>query len=498
VSRRATALGAALLVAVCACSPAPVPVAISGDHDGLTISANVSAKDRSITIDTRVRNEREEPIHLVPDQCGRVTDVELERTESLPEGQRWDGAIQSVKDLVLRDQHVLDRPDPFHPRRLTGTTDAPPDCIRPQQPIRLGPGEEIAERWELPLDSSLALKERGSAGTVVSLEAVEARDPDEPEFLDILPFDAEEEARQGRVVRAELPLSDVLDRGASDPPAGPSYGELFDRLLADAEVRAWIEAQPADGWMSANLSAAAPDYGLLTVRLELITKAYERAALVEAQPDGSNPQLEVPGEEFRTREFPRVAGTLPPGIEALPDSDYDLSEDLQIGEVLLPSGRVIVGEYLFDAEPLPFAVAPGGYPVHATLARYKDETFDTVALATLVLSDEPTVTWQSGGAIAVDGGTTSITSVEGRDALDRLFEDDENAWLESSDRVFDSLLAHDGLATVSEITPEANLAQFSSGVGDGGYPVYIGFDAAGEPTRVVVDFYILHLAWPGT
>ena len=69
-----------------------------------------------------------------------------------------------------------------------------------------------------------------------------------------------------------------------------------------------------------------------------------------------------PGTAFRTREFPRVAGTLPPGIAALPDSDYTLGEDLRIGDVLLPSGRVVVGEYLFDAEPLGFAVTPGAYP----------------------------------------------------------------------------------------------------------------------------------------
>jgi hypothetical protein len=166
--------------------------------------------------------------------------------------------------------------------------------------------------------------------------------------------------------------------------------------------------------------------------------------------------------------------------------------------VVLPSGRVIVGEYLFDAEPLPFEVAPGAYPVHATLARYGEEPFDTVALATLVLSDAPTVTWQSAGGIAVDGGTTTITSVEGRDALNRAAEEVEDAWLETDDPIFDSLMAHDGLATEFAITPETNAAMFSSGVGDGGYPVYIGFDTAGKPTRVVVDFYILHLVWPGT
>ena len=99
----------------------------------------------------------------------------------------------------------------------------------------------------------------------------------------------------------------------------------------------------------------------------------------------------------------------------LPDSDYELTEDLRVGDVLLPSGRVIVGEYLFELEPLGLDVASGAYPAHATLARYRDQDFDSVAFASLVFSDAPTVRWEDGDFIAVDGGTTTITSVEGRD-----------------------------------------------------------------------------------
>ena len=152
---------------------------------------------------------------------------------------------------------------------------------------------------------------------------------------------------------------------------------------------------------------------------------------------------------------------------------------------------MIVGEYLFDAEPLEFAVAPGRYPVHATLSRYGDEVFDNVAYATLVLSSAPTVRWQDAGSIAVDGGTAIITSVEGRDALAEPFDEGE------ADAMYDSLVAHDSLATLFDVTPQANLALFTSGYGDGGYPVFIGFDAADRPTRVVVDFVLLHLDWSG-
>ena len=64
-------------------------------------------------------------------------------------------------------------------------------------------------------------------------------------------------------------------------------------------------------------------------------------------------------------------------------------------------------------------------------------------------------------------------------------------------QIFDSIIAHDYLATEWALTPETNLVQVTSGVGDGGYPVFVGFDAAGNPTRVVIDFLLLHLSWPG-
>ena len=389
------------------------------------------------------------------------------------------------------------RTAPTRSRRAASVTPRRP-CLTafvPKLLATLAPGDEIAERWELPFEFAYALRTLGSDDTMVTLEALEARDPGELEFLDILPASSEDAHRDGRVVRAELPLAEILQREATNPEEGPSYGELFDRLIADDGLRAWIEDQPSDIWREANLT---PSIDGAPLRLHLSNTAYERAAVVTATPDGSSTVLDLPGEKDRARSFPRTPGTLPPGIEALPDSDYEVTEDLHVGEVLLPSGRVIVGEYLFELEPLDLTVESGAYPAHATLARYRDQDFDSVAFASLVFSDAPTVRWEDGGFIAVDGGSTTITSVEGRDETARLFEDDENAWMDLNQRIFDSSVAHEYLATEFTLTPDANLAYFSSGSGDGGYPIYIGFDAEGSPTRVVVDFYLLHLGWPGS
>ena len=480
---------------VVACSPAAEPVALSADHDGLRLDAAVTNTGHSIGVDVVLRNERAKPVVIVPNQCGRVIDVELERTELRPEGQRWKGSVQAVKELVLDGQASLDRPDTFAPRRVGDRSSEVPTCTRAERLTTVQPGDEIAERWELSFDDAIALRELGSDATMVSVEAVEARDPSELEFLDILPADAEDDAREGRVVRAELPLSEVVQREASEPIKGPSHGELFDVLLQDDALRRWIESQPADAWGRADLRPAYPDYGpeFERVHLKLFTKEFEQAALVTAEADGSEVVLELPDEETRAQPFARTTGTLPPGITAFPDSDYALTDDLQIGDVKLPTGRVIVGEYLSDEEPLAFTVAPGAYPAHATLARYPDYPNDDVAFLTLVLSESPTVRWQPSGVIGVDGGTTTVTSVEGRDEF---LKAQETRSLELSEAIFDSMVAHDYLATEWELTPETNLVQVSSGVGDGAYPIYVGFDAQGEPTRVVVDFSLVHLAWP--
>ena len=333
----------------------------------------------------------------------------------------------------------------------------------------------------------------------MSLETVEARDPNEPEFLNVLAVDAEDPERERRTVRAELPAGRIIDRDASEPVTGPTYGELFDRLAEHDDFRTWLEAHPPDVWREANLwpGSRGATGGRERLELRVVSAAYERAAVVTAAPDGSNAVVELPDEEDRTREFARTPGTLPPGIEALPDADFSLTDDLHLGEVMLPSGRLVVGEFLLDEEPLRIAVASGAYRAHATLARYADQAFDRVALATLVLSDAPTVRWEEDRFIAVDGGSTTITSVEGRDALSTLFNDDENAWMDLNQQVFESAVAHDYLATEYTLTPDTNLAYFSSGIGDGGYPVYVGYDASGAPTRVVVDFYLVHLGWPG-
>jgi hypothetical protein len=89
-----------------------------------------------------------------------------------------------------------------------------------------------------------------------------------------------------------------------------------------------------------------------------------------------------------------------------------------------------------------------------------------------------------------------MVSIEGVRALTETFERSQDEWWAEQDVLFESLAAHDYLATLLPLDDEVNIAHFTSGNGDGGYPVFVGYDAQDRPTRVVVDFLLLHLDWP--
>jgi hypothetical protein len=445
------------------------------------------ATSDSLVVETTVRNTRPDVVHLDADQCGRVTEVILIRTTLAPEGATYSGSLDSVKRLILREQRSAQFPDSFAPRDVTGGS-ATPDCVRPTQPIGLGAGGSIAESWELPFGSAYALAAVGSEHAVVRSEAVESVAADKLGFLDILPAGDADAARVGRAVAVSRPASAVLDRPPTRPDPLPSLGQMYDTMVENPTVRDFIEAQPSDSWRDASIALAGP------VEFHAITSGFERAVTASLAADGSVSSVSLPAAADRIRVFGRRPATLPPGIGVIPEPDTPIpTEDVIAGNLSLPSGRIVADGYLgADAVPVQDQAAPGTYPVFVTVARFPDIPYDQVALASVVVSDAPTVSWVLRKTIAVDGGTASFTSAEGLAALTRL----NGGGTDVDGLAFDSLTAHDGVVTEYPIADGLDLATFSSGYGDGGYGVYVGLDRDGKPTRFVIDFAIVHLGWP--
>src|SRR5699024_1946201 len=131
-----------------------------------------------------------------------------------------------------------------------------------------------------------------------------------------------DEARRGRALRAEVAATAVIDRAPTAAPAGPSLGQLFDKLVQqNAQLRGWIEAQPADSWRHAALAPAYPQFSddpeTEKLHLAMVTTGYERAATVSAGPTGDGAVLELPGEEDRRRDSARRPASMPLGIQLI-------------------------------------------------------------------------------------------------------------------------------------------------------------------------------------
>jgi hypothetical protein len=479
---------AAMLASGCANPDSHVDSA-SSDHDGLTLDVHMYATSDSLIVETAVHNTRAAVVHLDADQCGRVAEVILLRATLQPEGATYSGSLESVKKLIIRQQRSEQFADTFAPRVVTGGS-ATPGCIRPTQPVGLPAGGTITERWELPFGVAFALAAVGSGSATVRAEAVESVAADKLGFLDILPAgDADADAdRAGRNVVVTRPASVVLDRPPTRPDTGPSRGQLFDTMVEDATVRDFIQAQPPDSWRDARIGRSS---------FRAVTSEFERAVAVTLAPDGSVTDVRLPDAADRIRVFDRRPATSPPGIALIPEPDTPVpTEDVIAGRLSLPSGQVVADGYLgAGGQPLPDRAAAGAYPVFVTVARLPDVPFDQVALATVVVSDAPTVSWALRTTIAVDGGTAGFTSAEGLEALTREGASGTGGG-DVLDRAFDSLTAHDSLVTLFPIEDGLALALFSSGYGDGGYNVYVGLDRDGKPTRFVIDFSVVHLGWP--
>jgi hypothetical protein len=192
------------------------------------------------------------------------------------------------------------------------------------------------------------------------------------------------------------------------------------------------------------------------------------------------------------RALPRGRAQLPRGIRVIPEPHGFLARrDVLAGELALPTGRLAIDDFYLGDPQLTLDVPPGRHAVRITWAdsvRYGARGA-AVALATLITGPGPPVHWRFAGSMGTDGGTGGFASLE---AAKRMAGGEAE-----SDRLLE--VADAGRENgVGEMTfgRGLNLFTFPTGLGDGGYGVYVGTDRRGRVVRVVMDCGLLHLAWP--
>ncbi len=177
------------------------------------------------------------------------------------------------------------------------------------------------------------------------------------------------------------------------------------------------------------------------------------------------------------------------------------------GDVIISSGRITAADpfvNLTDTPPFLTPVPNGRFPVTLAVAKIGDGHY-RVAFARVLFSTAPAVRWQMAlvegqnpatlkdneiFGYPVDAGTGSFFDPAAALEAKALLERNPNAWEDWQTRGEANADAIENFGTflLNEPFGNWNVVMFHSGWGDGFYPSYFGFDAAGQVTALITDF----------
>jgi len=173
---------------------------------------------------------------------------------------------------------------------------------------------------------------------------------------------------------------------------------------------------------------------------------------------------------------------------------------VNIGNIKVSSGRLIACDPMhIDEYGIPFTqqFPNGEFPVHLSIAKFEDG--ERIAFARVQFSEEPVAKWQFAmkkgeEPMPIDGkkkygySTDTGTGIYIDEAAAKAFDREQAADMDTGIyKEMDKHYHHRWRYTIYNFGSH-NLAAFSTGLGDGYYGTYIGFDANGRPCRLLTDF----------
>jgi len=186
-------------------------------------------------------------------------------------------------------------------------------------------------------------------------------------------------------------------------------------------------------------------------------------------------------------------------------------EPHRAGDVVFPTGQVVGCDPLTSAglaHPFTVSVPAGTYPLRLWVAvLYRDGTEEArrAAALQLVIDDAQAARWDMALVAGQDPAGLDEDSYFGYDVdagvgtlADRAALDALAGW--DSDRVAEAYIPAEHvpapvpggiLTAVTDDATGANVTVISSGWGDGAYPTFIGYTAAGAVCAFVTDFRVV-------
>jgi hypothetical protein len=191
------------------------------------------------------------------------------------------------------------------------------------------------------------------------------------------------------------------------------------------------------------------------------------------------------------------------------------NRDMYVGDLVLPSGKVMVGDSVWSETEVLFdyGLRPGSYPIHIVTAKplYRTEEYEFVAWEALYLSTAPVTHWERAVPVGhsakelkpgeyfifgTDGGGGGFASPEAMKYMDSALSSNADDPLVT--RLGEREEANDWLWALATMDPKtgANVFVTSTG-GDGGFPIILGLDAQNHPTVLLSDFGALRMTYSG-
>ena len=178
-------------------------------------------------------------------------------------------------------------------------------------------------------------------------------------------------------------------------------------------------------------------------------------------------------------------------------------ETVKIGTLAVADGKLLACEpfQIHDPRPYTIPVPPGTHPVYISIAASPKTLDQRIAYAWVQLREGKPTRWEPartrGGeevSFSVDSGIASFTSAAAAWALVDVHrtpygdyrEPLSNALLHAMDKMWRNTRGW----AMFDVDGQPQLAAFSSGFGDGTYPVHRAVDARGRRLAVAMVFFV--------
>jgi hypothetical protein len=446
-----------------------------------------------VVADVTVANAGEKPVAYIGFSCSNPAAVQYRSTRPDPTGPSYSPSAEALRASVMEYRRSLDALVAFSEDPAGPSTSNPP--CDDHAPPELRPHQTLADRQI----SDLAITGRQYVDSLTTDIVTTLKLGNVPAPGSTAPI------QPTGTIEVRIPLREL---SSSTLPSRADLGDSarqFDIAMTNPDLSRWVDAQDPSSWGDVRLESGS------SVSRWTLT-AFDRGWSTPLTAKGLGARLtdiRVPTE--RLARPAETAATLPPGSYSN-DASWISSRDLYVGDLVLPSGRVMVGDPVTSTGMLTFdlGLPPGRYPVHVVTARprYLSDDWALPAWEALMLSNAPVTQWVPAVPIghslhelkagdlfswSSDGSTGGFASPEAMQPMDSDLLKGHSLYTALGDREE----ANRWLWAFLTVDPLTNANVFASRADNGGGAVLLGLDARSQPAVLLSDFTILNMYFDG-